>query len=204
MFAASDRYFAIAFPFKYRRTNTVKLAKAITAIIWVLSTLGVLYTENRAEFTNDLRMVLLQAKTWHNKPRNDSINHKVMAVTLFLLFGLLWILTLLTLHSIYSNFKKSQKLNKKAKNASAHEKQMAIVLVAMVVAFTFSMSPTIYHHVNFFVHNNILGCIYYFHFKDFFMSTCFLYTNSAWNFLIYNLLNKKFRLELRKLFKKQF
>ena len=89
VFAAGDRYFAIAFPFKYRSTYTVKLAKIITVILWVLSTVGVLFTEERAEFTNDKRMALLQAKTWYHQPSNDSFNHKLIAVTLFALFGIL-------------------------------------------------------------------------------------------------------------------
>ena len=39
VFAAGDRYFALAFPFRYRKTNTNKMAKLLSVIIWILSTI---------------------------------------------------------------------------------------------------------------------------------------------------------------------
>ena len=71
---------------------------------------------------------------------------------------------------------------------------MSIVLIFMVVAFTFSLAPTIYHHVYTYLYNE--------HYNEnaAFVSVIILTTNSVWNFVIYNVLNKKFRASFINLF----
>ena len=61
----------------------------------------------------------------------------------FSLFSLLWLFTVLTLVSLYKTYKRSLLLNRSVKAKIAPEKQMSIVLVAMVIAFTFSLFPTL-------------------------------------------------------------
>ena len=72
----------------------------------------------------------------------------------------------------------------------------------MVVAFTLSLLPTLYNHVQFYISEGK-------YFEDkvesinkVFIAFLFLSTNSIWNILIYNILNKQFRLALVALFKK--
>ena len=44
VFAAGDRYFALAFPIKYKTTNTVKMAKIFSVFTWVLSAFETVFT----------------------------------------------------------------------------------------------------------------------------------------------------------------
>ena len=134
---------------------------------------------------------------------NENREVKFITALLFVLFALLWILAFLTLWSLYKNYKRSLKLNRRIQTNIAPEKQMSIVLICMVVAFTLSLLPTLYNHIQFY----ILGGE---NFEDnkresvakFFIAFLFLLTNSIWNILIYNILNKQFRSALVALLKK--
>ena len=78
---------------------------------------------------------------------------------------------------------------------------MSIVLVALVIAFTFSLFPTLL--------NNILAYTYKENdlksLQGAFIHTVvamnFLLINPVWNILIHNVLNKQFRVALKALFK---
>ena len=198
IFAAADRYFALAFPFRYRSTNTIKLAKRSSIIIWILITLlnlitflyNIIKTQN---ITFLLQPLIFETDTFHNI---DNPHQIFVSVLVFVLFSLLWLLTLLTLVSLYKTYKRSSKLNRRTRKKIAPEKQMSLVLIVMVIAFTFSLSPTLC--------NNILLYIKIKHvvMVDPRISLLFLLTNPFWNILVYNVLNKKFRTALKALFKK--
>ena len=64
----------------------------------------------------------------------------------------------------------------------------------MVVAFTFSLFQTIYFNVSFYLYNEYSYASIVQNF--FIISVAFLATNSVWNLVIYNTLNKKFRCAL--------
>ena len=123
-----------------------------------------------------------------------SLNQHLTAAILFTLFFLLWLLTFLTLCSLNKNYKRSVALSKKAKRSFSQEKQMALVLIFMVIGFSFSLASTIYY----------LICSYFckieFNEKTSFIPLALLATNSIWNFIIYNVLNKKFRSALVNVF----
>ena len=70
-----------------------------------------------------------------------------VSVLVFVLLLLLWLLTLLTLVNLYKTYKRSLKLNRRTRKKISSEKQMSLVLIFMVLAFTFSLSPTLYNHV---------------------------------------------------------
>ena len=193
VFAAADRYFAIAFPIRYKTTNTIRLANIISVIIWLISTIGYSYSMIIDTMNEQYASLILQPPKIYNKLScTGSTNVIVTAVVLFSLLDLLWTLTLLTLYSLYQSFNKSKQLNRREQKGLALEKQMSIVLVLMVIAFTFSLSPTIYHHICYYYYEeNFAGVPFYG--QAFFVSVLFLSTNSIWNILIYSVLNKKFR-----------
>ena len=195
IFAAADRYFALAFPLKYKSKNTIKLAKISSAFIWILSTILHVFTIF-VDFSFDFEFVNIMLQP------SDGANVIFVSVLVFVLFFLLWLLTILTVVSLYKSYKKSLKLNRRTIKKIAPEKQMSLVLIIMVVAFTFSLSPTLYNHAFFYIYKsydikseNIL-------FEQPFIAVSFLLTNSVWNVLIYNFLNKQFRTALKALFRK--
>ena len=129
----------------------------------------------------------------------DSPHQKFEFVFLFVLFALLWMVTLLTLQSLYKSYKTSLKLSRAVRTKFLAEKQMSLVLIFMVLAFTFSLSTTLYNHIRFYLCKlDCVNCQNY----NVNISLYFLSTNSIWNILVYNLINKKFRLALKALFKK--
>ena len=97
---------------------------------------------------NKATTFLLQSSFENNKS-SFSKNHKVnfVSVLVLVLFSLLWTLTLLTLSSLYKNYKRSLKLNRRVKAKYSSEKQRTLFLIFMVVAFSFSMCPTVYNLV---------------------------------------------------------
>ena len=192
VFAAADRYFAIAFPFKFKKTNTTRVAKVLSIIIWILSVFITVITV----FTNVNNFYL----SLFLQPTDcESPMQMFESGLLFVLFALLWIFTLLTLKSLYKSYKRSLKLNRVVRNKFLAEKQMSLVLIFMVVAFTFSLSTTLYNHIRFYLCKlNCEDCQDY----NVYISLYFLSTNSIWNILVYNLINKKFRSALKALFKK--
>ena len=111
---------------------------------------------------------------------------------MFVLFSFLWTLTILTLYSLYKIYRKSLSLTKKMKKGFSLEKQMSLILIFMVLGFTFSLFPTIYHNVCFYLYDTSYNGVALYD-KSFLISVAFLTTNSVWNFVIYNILNKKFR-----------
>ena len=123
-------------------------------------------------------------------------------VLLFVLVALLWIFTLLTLKSLYKIFKNSLNLNRVVRTKLLAEKQMSLVLILMVVAFTFSLSPTLYVHIYYFALKfNYVDCENVKIFLNVNISKYFLSTNSIWNILVYNVVNKKFCMAFKALFK---
>ena len=195
VFAAGDRYFAIAFPFKYKKYNTIKIAKVLSIIIWFLSSF-ITFFRDFCEIKFKRITVLLQPFSCKNQ------NHIFSAIFLFVLFALLWIFTFLTLKSLYDCYKRSLKLNRAVRTKFLAEKQMSLVLIFMVAAFTLSLSTTLYNHIRFYVLKLI-----YFECREeetnlnANISTYFLSTISVWNIFIYNVINKKFRLAFKALFR---
>ena len=194
--AAGDRYFALAFPFRYKNANTIRIAKILSVIIWTLSTLLNVFT---VVYSGTM---YLQPTIRNMSDFSESPDQHFVAVLLFVLFTLLWVFTFLTLWSLYKNYTKSLKLNRRIQTNIAPEKQMSIVLVVMVVAFTFTLLPTLYNHITFYVSKgNYLKNPDEVTIKTV-IAVLFLSTNAIWNIVIYNVLNKKFRLAIIALFKK--
>ena len=133
----------------------------------------------------------------------ENPNQIFECVFLFALLTLLWILTILTLKNLYKSSQKSLNLNRVIRTKFSAEKQMSLVLILMVVAFTISLSPTLYVHILYYVYKlNFVDCYYGQQdiFLDVNISKYFLSTNSIWNILVYNVVNKKFRLAFKALF----
>ena len=84
-----------------------------------------------------------------------SLNQRITAAILLILFSLLWTLTFLTLYSLYKSYKTSSSLNKNTRKTFSLEKQMSSILIVMVVAFTFSLFPTIFFNVFYYLYNFI-------------------------------------------------
>ena len=200
VFAAADRYYALTFPFRYKAKNTLKIAKYCSIIIWIICIFLFLFTI----FEN----VNVLSKTSFLQPGFKTclncdipLNQKVVSTLLFSLFLLMWVLTILTISSLLKNYMKSKKLNRKISKRIALEKQMSFILIVMVLAFTFCLCLTLYSHI-----------CYYFCEESYYIETytstkihialALLATNSIWNFIIYNVMNKSFRTELIKLFRK--
>ena len=196
VFAAGDRYFAIEFPFRYKNLNTNKIAKTLSIVIWILSFLITIITI----FTMFYYQGIKPAANAFLQPFDCENPTQIFeSVFLFVLFTLLWIFTLLTLISLYNSYKRSLNLNRVVRNKFLAEKQMSLVLILMVVAFTFSLSATLYNHIRFYLCKlHCRECKLY----NEMISLYLLSTNSIWNILVYNLMNKKFRLAFKALFKK--
>ena len=191
VFAAGDRYFALAFPVKYKTKNTVKMAKKISVVTWILSAFETVFTLVYGFWQNDGCPTFFLQPTACESPQQIFVT-----ILLFVLFSLLWILTILTLKSLVKSYKRSFKLNRSSKKNI--EKQMTITLMFMVIAFTLSLSPTLYNHIKFILKkSNAYSFV-----GSFQTAIYFLSTNSLWNIFIYNVLNKKFRLAFKALFKK--
>ena len=199
VFSATDRYCALTFPFRYKTANTLKIAKYCSVLIWIICIFLFLFTI----FEN----VNVLSKTAFLQPRFKTcfncdipLNQRIVSILLFSLFSLMWVLTILTICSLLKNYMKSTKLNRKVSKRLALEKQMSFILIVMVLAFTFCLCLTLYNHI-----------CYYFCEESYYIETytntrvhvslALLATNSIWNFVIYNVMNKKFRTELMKLFR---
>ena len=201
VFAATDRYYALAFPFKYKALNILKIAKISSVTTWIVCISLFLFT-----FFENVNVL---SKTAFLQPRFKTcldcvvpLNQKVVSVLLFGLFSLMWILTILTISSLLKNYTKSKKLNRKTSKRSALEKQMSFTLVAMVFAFSCCLSLTLYNHICYYV------CEENYYIKTYtntrvHVSLALLATNSVWNFVIYNVMNKKFRTAFIKVFRKK-
>ena len=199
IFSAADRYFALAHPFTYRSTNTIKVAKISTAFIWILNIFTFLYAllENKAVTVLFQPSPIYKELSFFKKKTNQGF----VSVLLFVLFFLLWLFTFLTLLSLYKTYKRSLRLNRSVKENIAPEKQMSLVLVAMVVAFTFSLFPTLYNTILLYINKNDYIKKKHEAYIKLFIAVPFLITNSIWNILVYNILNKKFRTAFKALFK---
>ena len=145
--------------------------------------------------------ILFQPSYEHESYFGQSPNQDFATVLVFVLFSLLWLFTVLTLVSLYKTYKRSLLLNRSVKAKIAPEKQMSIVLVAMVIAFTFSLFPTLVNHILTYSNKQnglkrkkgaIIHTV---------VALAFLFTNPVWNILIHNVLNKQFRVALKALFK---
>ena len=192
VFAAADRYFAIAFPIRYKTTNTIKLAKIFSVIIWVISTIGYVCSVFIDRDNIGYATYILQPTPCVHVNCTASTNQTVTAAVLSTLLGLLWILTVLTLYELYKNYKQSKKLNTIKQKGLSLEKQKALTFALMLIAFTFSLSPTIYLHIYYYFFNESYSGVLKMR-KQFFVSILFLYSNSIWNVVLYSALNQKFR-----------
>ena len=193
LFASIDRYVALRFPFKYRGMNSIKIAKISCIFVWILSTViyTVTYIISIRNFRCDTVTLFQPVRETYCFCKHSSLNQHITATILFILFSLLWTLTFLKLYSLYKNYSRSLSLNRKNKKGSSVEKQLSLVLIFMVISFTFSLTPTVYNHICFYAYDiNFKEQIY--DENNLFTSVSFLATNSIWNFVIYNLLNKKF------------
>ena len=197
--AAGDRYAALTFPFRYRRLDSLKFAKIISAAVWILCAFCFLYTF--FDDANGLSKTSFLQPLFKNCP--DCVvgtNQKVVSSILFGLFTVLWVLTGLTMFSLMKNYTRMRRAKVKVNNRMAVEKQMSLVLVAMVVAFTFCLSLTLYSHACYYACEESFYELTYTS-KRMHVSLALLATNSVWNFLIYGAMNKNFRSALVKLFR---
>ena len=145
VFSAADRYFALTFPFKYKITNTKKLAKIISLFVWVtiISVYIPFFIKSKRHYSiyyNRILQPCLHCTT-------ESDLQKFNMVIVFVSFFLLWVFTILTLVSLKNNYKKLKMLNRRARKAFAAEKQMCMILILMVFAFSFSLLPTMYNYI---------------------------------------------------------
>ena len=168
LFSAYDRYNSIAHPLLYKSTNNVKKAVYQSIFVWVVVVIVSLHN------------LLL-------------INNKFVTATVifflfeFIPFILMWIITLLCVFSLKKSNNSSKKLSRsKLKNKNS-EFTLSILFFSMVLALTFSLSFYIYIHVCSFLPN-------FKHNLNFLLvADAVLSTNSFWNFILYNVLNKKYR-----------
>ena len=200
IFAAADRYFALAFPLRYRSTNTIKFAKTSSTVIWILSAFlnffTVIYNIIKDKSVTYLLQPVYEKYTKYTSNHNNNPNLIFASVLVISLLSLLWLLTLLTLVSLYKTYKRSLKLTLRNRKKNSSEKQMSIVLIFMVLAFTFSLSPTLYNHILVYIKSeNLLNV-------NPLIAISFLLTNPVWNVLIYSVLNKQFRTACKAMFRK--
>ena len=126
-------------------------------------------------------------------------------VIIFVSFFFLCAFTVLTLVSLKNNYEKSKSLNRRAQKAFAAEKQMSVILILMVFAFTFSLLPTMYNYIySTFFKTNLAKTVDTHHPESNFIYASFFATNSIWNIIIYNVFNNKFRVAFVKLYKDTF
>ena len=145
VFSAADRYFALTFPFKYKTTNTKKIAKVISTLIWVIITsVYITFFLFKAEQSSLVYSFVLQPCS---SCTTESVMQRFNMIVIFVLFFLLLVFTVLTLFNLKNNYEKSKKLNRRAQKAFAAEKQMSFILILMVFAFTFSLLPTMYNYI---------------------------------------------------------
>ena len=124
IFAAADRYFALAFPFRYRGINTIKWAKIISTIIWITSTFLHIITFVYAIKKGKTFAIFFQPSYLHESYFGQSPSQDFATALAFVLFFLLWLFTVLTLVSLYKTYKRSLLLNRSVKAKIAPEKQM--------------------------------------------------------------------------------
>ena len=121
---------------------------------------------------------------------------KIFSYIMIAFFLILCSITTITILSLCKNYKKSKRLNRTVSNRLALEIQMTFILIAMVVAFTLCLSLTLFSHICFHI-------CYEKYLENHTLTNALLATNSVWNFVIYNIMNKKFRTALVKLFRKK-
>ena len=203
VFAALDRYFALAYPLKYRSYNTSKYAKIVTVAIWVSCIIFFGYSLIHHLTSSPFRYLVTNLYLQPLAPsfENDNLFMKFFSNVLFVIFISLWLVTILTITSLYKNYKRSKKLNRSISNRVALEKQMSFILLAMVIAFTVCLTLTLFGHICY--HFCPLHLYQKIGTKVTLISLSLLATNSIWNFVIYNVMNRKFRAALIKLFKRK-
>ena len=178
-FSAYDRYKSIADPFLYKKTNNVKRAVYSSFFVWFLE--------------------IITTVTWNflqDKYGSDFIELIRLSFLLFYCFpfALMWIFTLLCIFSLIKSYKSSKKLNRSYFKRRNTELRLSVLFFAMVVAYTLSTSM----YICIYIHSVILG--YSYDTNLVYISFTLLTTNSTWNFILYNLMNKKFRTYVKLLF----
>ena len=120
VFASIDRFVALTFPFKYKQTDSTKIAKVASAFIWVFSATFQILTVILCGDIDDTPSVLFQPTyyVYHVvSPKYACyLNQNINAAVLFILFSLLWLLTFMPLFRLYKNYKNSLSLNRKGKS----------------------------------------------------------------------------------------
>ena len=181
-FSAYDRYKSIAYPFLYKRSNNVKNAVYSSVFVWLLENVAtVVWKFLHDKYGSDLeKLERLSFLTFYGFP-----------------FVLMWVFTLLCIFSLIKSYNFSKKLNRTYFKRRNTELRLSILFFAMVIAYTLSTSM----HICIYIHGVILGNVYNFNLS--YISFTLLLTNSTWNFILYNLMNKKFRTYVKLLFIKK-
>ena len=181
-FSAYDRYKSIAYPFLYKRTNNVKKAVYFSVFVWLLENITTVIW-----------------KLLHDKYDSDLIKLERLSILIFYCFPfvLMWIFTLLSIFSLRKSYKSSKKLNRSYFKRRNTELRLSILFFAMVVAYTLSTSM----YICIYIHSGIFGNVFNINLS--YISFTLLTTNSTWNFILYNLMNKKFRNHVKLLFFKK-
>ena len=187
--AAFDIFIALTYPFKYRKWKTLKYAKIFSILVWVVCIIVFVCI-----------FLLYKGPITHDGPlfqtNLEDMFARIFSYIIIAFSFILWCITILTILSLYKNYKKSKTLNRSVSNRLAHEIQMTFILIAMIVAFTLCLSVTMFNLIC----NKFCEDKYY---ENQTLTNALLATNSIWNFLIYNIMNKKFRAALVKLFRKK-
>ena len=173
LLSAYDRYKSLAYPFLYRRTKSVKKAVYLSVVVWVVVIIGSLHN-------------LLPIKNFY------ASNAIVFIIFELVPFILIWIITFLCIFSLRKSHTSSKKLSRRKLKRRKLKKQnteltLSILFIAMVLALTFSLSFYIYIHARSFLSKS-KPSLNFLLFADAVLST-----NSFWNFMLYNVLNKKYR-----------
>ena len=170
IFSSVDRYFALAFPFRYRASSSVKNAKLASAFSWA---------------TPSLWVVLLDV-------------YKIkFTFVLIAYFVLLWFVNILTVCILVQSYKKAKSLNRVERKNKSREMTFSKVLVAMVVVFTLCFLPEmlIWYHRRSNITSSFVVSV-----ENLNLSRIVLISSTCWNFVIYNLLNKTFRASVKNMF----
>ena len=196
LLASFDRFYAVAFPLKYRKNSSAKCTVKICICVWSMIAL--------------LAFLPILTESLYYKVRSRAlitIHGKNSIVIKSILFGLpiplIWIVSLLTFVLVR---RKSRKTFSVRNNDRKREIKLAATLLLMVLTFTISVLPfTIlyllllsmkpYEKITDVDFEELEALLNY----EWVAFMLFLF-NSMWNFFIYNIKDVKFRKEFYKSF----
>ena len=191
LLASCDRLYAVSFPLKYRKNNSVKNTIKICLCVWtiiVLFALLPIVTEQLYYKVRSRALITMKGKN----------STTIKSVLLGLPIPLIWSVSILTFIIVR---KKTRKAVRMRNNENSSEIKLAATLLLMVLTFTISVLPfTIMYLLQFSkkpykkitdVDFDELEAFLNFEWVAFML---FLF-NSIWNFFIYNIRDDKFRKE---------